>query len=87
MTWNSLAAVLALSSVVTTGVSVSLSAYLLRGSPQNINTQTVTVQDPRDEIRREIAQQAYEDLKNERSVRRSDANGGKLAGEPVGASR
>jgi hypothetical protein len=46
VTWNSLAALLAITSVVTTAVSVSLSVYLLRGSPQNINTQTVNVEQP-----------------------------------------
>lgn len=46
VTWNSLAALLAITSVVTTAVSVSLAAYLLRASPQNINTQTVTVEQP-----------------------------------------
>lgn len=44
MTWNSLAALLAITSVVTTAVSVSLSAYLLRDGQQNINTQTVTIE-------------------------------------------
>lgn len=44
VTWNSLAVLLAITSVVTTAVSVSLAAYLLRASPQNINTQTVTVE-------------------------------------------
>lgn len=68
---------------------VTLSVVSLTQSPavMQTNTQTVTVQDPRDEIRRELAQQAYEDLKNERSVRRPDANSGELAGKSVGSNR
>lgn len=51
------------------------------------NNQTVTVHDPREELRREMAQQAYEDLKNERSVRRPSSDSGELAGQSFGASR
>jgi len=68
---------------------VTLSVVSLTRSPSvmQTNTQTITVQDPRDEIRRELVQQAYEDLKNERSVRRPDTNSGELTGTSISSNR
>lgn len=79
MTWNSLAALLAITSVVTTAVSVGLSVYLLRGSPQNINTQTVTIEQQASEVQRELASKAYEEIMH--GMRRGSPNGRELGGE------
>lgn len=68
-------------------VTLSVASLMRPAMVIQTNNQAVTVRDSREEIHREIALKAYEDLKDERSVRWSDADSGKPAGHSVSIDR